>query len=289
MKQGIFISYRRSTGSTMARMIYDRIRLEKNYPCFLDVEKLNVGNFRENIFAEMDKCRICLLILSKDALKRCESPDDNVRQEIESAMEKDLCIIPITSEDFVWPETMPEGLEGIKDLNAIPYVQVYSEQFFERLYSFINNVFAEDRAREIAIRNAEISAKTTEISEKAVKKLKTIGQASASTLVDFSKSASDVAKESIETRSVNFSVIGIIAAAAAVAILGFKFLGTVKTVLLLVVLFIAALAVWRISKNSADAGRTRRPAGAGAHAADPGDGEEEEREEAGADAPKAED
>ncbi len=31
MAQGIFISYRRDTGSTMARMIYDRLRLKKKY------------------------------------------------------------------------------------------------------------------------------------------------------------------------------------------------------------------------------------------------------------------
>ena len=61
MKQGIFISYRRDTGSTMARMIFDRLRLEKKYQCFLDVEKLSVGNFRENIHSEMQKCDIFLL------------------------------------------------------------------------------------------------------------------------------------------------------------------------------------------------------------------------------------
>ena len=64
MSRGIFISYRRDTGSTMARMIYDRLRLEKQYDCFLDVEKLNAGNFREHISSEMEKCDIFLLILS---------------------------------------------------------------------------------------------------------------------------------------------------------------------------------------------------------------------------------
>ncbi len=33
-KQGIFISYRRSTGSIMARLIFDRLRMEKGYKCF---------------------------------------------------------------------------------------------------------------------------------------------------------------------------------------------------------------------------------------------------------------
>ena len=137
MKHNVFISYRRNTGSTMARMIYDRLRLEKHYGLFLDVEKLNAGNFRLNIEKEMAKCDIFLLVLSRDALTRCEDPFDNVRQEIFCASRLGLVIIPVTTEDFDWPERMPTGLEKLRDYNAIPYVQVYSDSFFERLYNFI--------------------------------------------------------------------------------------------------------------------------------------------------------
>ncbi len=179
MARGIFISYRRDTGSTMARMIYDRLRLEKKQQCFLDVEKLGVGNFREHIYSEIDKCRIFLLILSKNALDRCANPSDNVRQEIEAALDRGLEIIPVTAEDFVWPEKMPEGLENIATYNAIPYVQVYSEQFFERLYAFIKNVFAEDRARENAAREGERAVRAAELSVKAKETVRNLGRTSA--------------------------------------------------------------------------------------------------------------
>lgn len=178
MRQGIFISYRRDTGSTMARMIYDRVRLEKKYQCFLDVEKLNAGNFREHIAQEMGKCDIFLLILSKNALNRCVNLNDNVRQEIELALEKHLPIIPVMSEDFSWPDSMPQGLESIKDLNGVPYIQVYSEQFFERLYSFIETIRAEEKAKENAIRDAERAARAAELSAKAKEKLKELGRSS---------------------------------------------------------------------------------------------------------------
>lgn len=137
--QGIFISYRRDTGSTMSRMIYDRLRFEKGYQCFLDVEKLHAGDFRRGIEKELAKCDIFILILSKNALNRCSDLKDNVRQEIETADRLGLTFIPVTSEDFVWPDVMPEGLEFVKDQNAIPYIQVYSESFFERLYAFIES------------------------------------------------------------------------------------------------------------------------------------------------------
>ena len=142
-KQGIFISYRRDTGSMMSRMIYDRLRLEKGYHCFLDVQELKAGNFREKIKQKMSECDIFILVLSRNALDRCSNPEDNVRREIETAKEMGLTFIPAMSDDFIWPEKMPEGLEYIKDINAIPYMQVYSESFFERLYTFIESKRAE--------------------------------------------------------------------------------------------------------------------------------------------------
>lgn len=77
----------------------------------------------------MDKCDIFLLILSRNALNRCSNSGDNVRQEILEALDRNLAMIPVTAEDFVWPDKMPEGIEVIQDYNAIPYVQVYSDQF----------------------------------------------------------------------------------------------------------------------------------------------------------------
>ena len=176
-EKGIFISYRRDTGSTMARMVYDRMRLEKGYQCFLDVEKLNAGDFKKNIANEIAKCDIFILILSSRALERCSNPNDNVRQEILAALSKKLNIIPVTSEDFDWPETMPEGLERIKNYNAIPYVQVYSDQFFDRLYSFIENIRNEGKEKEAKTVKQEVKPSANETSvnapkEKSVKEKK---------------------------------------------------------------------------------------------------------------------
>ncbi len=147
MAQGIFISYRRSTGSTMAQMIQDRLWLEKKIRCFLDVESLNAGDFRKHIAEEMDKSDILLLVLTRDALDRCSEPNDVMRWEIELALERKLTVIPVTSEDFVWPAALPAGLESIKDFNAIPYIHAYADSFFKKLYSFIEMVRTKELAR----------------------------------------------------------------------------------------------------------------------------------------------
>lgn len=135
MGHNIFISYRRSTGSLMATLVHHE--LIKKYPVFLDVEQLAAGNFQVGIEEEMKSCDTFILILSKDSLDRCGNPDDNVRLEILAAKRYGLAIIPVMTEDFVWPEKMPAGLEDLKFYNAIPYVQVYGDSFFERLYNFI--------------------------------------------------------------------------------------------------------------------------------------------------------
>ena len=88
----------------------------------------------------MKKCDIFLLILSKNALDRCNNPNDPVRQEIIVADSYHLAFIPVLSEDFVWPEKMPDGMEEFLDLNAIRYVQTYSNEFFDKLYKFIDQV-----------------------------------------------------------------------------------------------------------------------------------------------------
>ena len=45
MDKNIFISYRRDTGSILARLVYDRITIQKRWNAFLDVEELAAGTF----------------------------------------------------------------------------------------------------------------------------------------------------------------------------------------------------------------------------------------------------
>lgn len=179
MDKSIFISYRRDTGSMLARLVYDRITIQKRWHAFLDVEELAAGDFRKAIREKMRSCDIFILILSKNSLDRCSDPQDNVRLEIETAREENLAFIPVTSEDFEWPQKMPEGLEYVKDCNAIPYIQVYSQNFFERLYDFIKDVRKKNNAaarqtkmkeameaRQVLIRKtASAAGKKTDISD----------------------------------------------------------------------------------------------------------------------------
>ena len=133
MKPKIFISYRRDTGSFMAKMIADRL-IQKKYKCFLDVESLKSGDFHQKILSEMDSSDIFLLLLTSDALDRCSDPADFVRMEIEAALERNLTIIPLMAEDFEFPDVLPQSIDKIRRLQGIRYRHDYSEEFFQKLF-----------------------------------------------------------------------------------------------------------------------------------------------------------
>lgn len=148
-KQGIYISCRWDTGGSIARMIYDRLRLEKRCKCFMNVEKLPAEIFYKRIRQDMSMCDIFIPVLSRDALFRCNIPNDKMRMEIAAAIEMGRAFMPVVSEDFIWSEEMPEEIKSIKDFNAILYVQTYSEAVFHRLYGFIKIQRKEDERKRL--------------------------------------------------------------------------------------------------------------------------------------------
>ena len=46
-KRGIYISYRSDTGALIARMLYDRLRVEKGYKCFVNIMFLGTQDIRQ--------------------------------------------------------------------------------------------------------------------------------------------------------------------------------------------------------------------------------------------------
>ena len=212
MDKNIFISYRRDTGSMMARLVYDRITIQKRWHVFLDVEELAAGDFRRAIQEKMRSCDIFILILSKNSLDRCSDPQDNVRLEIETAREENLAIIPVMTEDFEWPQKMPEGLEFVKDCNAVPYIQVYSQSFFERLYEFIKDA----RKKNNAAARHEAAAAMQEKVKGAAETRKALIKKAESARREKSRSSGAGSSEKKKTTLLLAGILGIIAVLAIV-------------------------------------------------------------------------
>lgn len=113
----IFISYRRSSYDT-ANLIATRLRAA-GYSVFFDVETLRSGKFNEQLFSVIQQCKDFLLVLPPEALDRCVNEDDWVRLEIMCALKHNKNIIPILLNGFQWPETMPSGMEELKNYQAL--------------------------------------------------------------------------------------------------------------------------------------------------------------------------
>ena len=127
----IFISYRRSDSSGHAGRLYDYL---KNYfgpqRIFFDVDTIPVGeNFAQKINAELDNSDVVLVLIGNqwldcrgaDGNRRLDNPQDYVRLEVETALGKDIVVIPILLQGAQMPSgnALPETISDLSMRNAI--------------------------------------------------------------------------------------------------------------------------------------------------------------------------
>jgi hypothetical protein len=127
----IFISYRRSDSADVTGRIYDRLVNhfgEGNV--FQDVEDIPLGmDFAEFIQEVVGKCDAFLAIIGDEWLgatehagdRRLDNSADNVRIEIESALKRQIPLIPVLVRAAEMPaaEALPESLRKLATRNAI--------------------------------------------------------------------------------------------------------------------------------------------------------------------------
>ncbi|MBR5187568.1 MAG: toll/interleukin-1 receptor domain-containing protein, partial [Clostridia bacterium] len=71
-KSSIFISYRREGGEFTAKILNDRLT-SLGYSVFFDLETLRSGDFNTDLYQAIDACDDFLIILSPNALDRCQN------------------------------------------------------------------------------------------------------------------------------------------------------------------------------------------------------------------------
>jgi TIR domain len=127
---GIFVSYRRQESSGITGRLYDRLATRFGHDqVFMDVDKIAPGaDFAEVIDQAVSSCAVLLAIIGpgwltatdEDGRQRLDNPDDLVRVEIRTALERNILVIPILVEGAVMPspKRLPEGLVGLARRNA---------------------------------------------------------------------------------------------------------------------------------------------------------------------------
>ncbi len=123
----IFINYRRDDTKWQVHRLYDLLKQhfgESNI--FFDRRNIRTGsNWRETLENQVSKCDVMLAVIgerwvdARDAngLRRLENPEDFVRFEIESALKRQVLIIPVLFETGLPPmDLLPESLHKLHEI-----------------------------------------------------------------------------------------------------------------------------------------------------------------------------
>ena len=123
--KNIFISYRRAdSGGETGRLVDLMLQHFNADQIFMDVENLEPGmDFTEALVKNLKKCHVMLVMIGRHwlgekneaGLNRMQLEDDWVRREIETALKRNIRVIPVLVDDGVLPNksSIPESMHPL--------------------------------------------------------------------------------------------------------------------------------------------------------------------------------
>ena len=140
-QRGIFVSYRREDSADVTGRIYDRLtQAFEKAQVFKDVDSIPLGlDFRKHLQQTVSSCDVVLVVVGDrwltstkvDGRRRLDDPKDFVRIELETALQRDIPVIPV----LVRGASVPEEGELPPILSALAYrngIAVRSDPDFHR-------------------------------------------------------------------------------------------------------------------------------------------------------------
>jgi len=130
MPDQIFISYRRDDAAYVTGHINDLLRKEfGSASVFTDVDNIALGvDFRMVLDQSVSQCQVLLAVIgdnwltvrNKDGMPRLHDPADFVRIEIESALKRNIPVIPLLVSGAAMPleEDLPDSLKDLAFRNG---------------------------------------------------------------------------------------------------------------------------------------------------------------------------
>jgi len=152
----VFVCYRRDDSADVAGRVYDKLVETFGRPhVFKDVDSLRLGrDFRESIDKSVSSCDAFIAIIGRnwldevsDGIRRIDDPTDPVRIEIESALARNIPVIPVLVRGSVMPKdtSLPSEIRALAFRHGVP---VRRDPDFhtdvDRLIKGLENTFAED-------------------------------------------------------------------------------------------------------------------------------------------------
>jgi class 3 adenylate cyclase len=135
---GIFVSYRRESGSEAARLVKEEME-RRGASVFLDLDALKSHHFDDRLCREIESAANFVLILSPGCLDRCAEQGDWLRKEISHAIHHERNIVPVFTEGFEFPtdKRLPAELADLPRHNGVRYSHEYFRAAMEKLWSFL--------------------------------------------------------------------------------------------------------------------------------------------------------
>ena len=126
----IFISYRRNDSAGHAGRLYDHLMAHFGHgQVFMDVDTIRPGlDFVDVVQEAVGSCDALIAVIGQGWLgasdgsgRRLENPEDLVRLEIATALERDIRVIPVLVQGAQMPVApdLPEGLEALDRRNSV--------------------------------------------------------------------------------------------------------------------------------------------------------------------------
>ncbi len=149
---GIFLSYRREDSSGYAIGLYDRLRKRfPKHPLFMDIDTLEPGlDFREVIEQAVGSCDVLIALIGKNWLvvndeeghRRLDNPNDWVRLEIQTALQRGIRVIPTLVGGAKMPkaEALPGPLANLAGRHALEVSDTRFHTDADRLIRVVKKV-----------------------------------------------------------------------------------------------------------------------------------------------------
>jgi hypothetical protein len=149
---GIFLSYRREEAAPYARLL--QFQFAERFPTtrvFLDLDSIEAGlDFAEVIRDALDSSAVLIALIGRqwativdeEGRRRLDNPDDYVRYEIQTALERGLRVIPVLVDGAkpVQRAQLPSELHSLERLNALELSYGRYQYDADRLLRIIERV-----------------------------------------------------------------------------------------------------------------------------------------------------
>ena len=126
----IFISYRRNESSDLVGRLHDWLANRTRYSVFLDINATGGTPWLAEILKRLHDCEVLLAVIgpgwldARDAQggRRLDDPQDVVRVEIETALQRGVRVVPVLVHGAAMPAAsdLPAPLARLADLHALP-------------------------------------------------------------------------------------------------------------------------------------------------------------------------